>query len=145
MPTAEAKALLTLHRYYITVLTMRRTFYAWLKTHQKEMEDGTDSPAFPEYLAHVGMYYSTLFVAWDGWRQLASEFGYKNEQLTKWWDHPLRRKLGGYRDATMHYKRDYLDSKMVEFIRDPSSVDFVSAVYHELGDAILLELGRFEQ
>src|SRR3954463_4006189 len=121
MPS-EARALHTLHRYYVTTLTMRRSFYSWLGEHSSEMNEGvTDSPLFAEYLAHVGMYYSTLFVAWDGWRQLAAQYGYRNERLEEWWEHPLRRKLGGYRDATMHYKRSYLDAKMFEFVADTSS------------------------
>lgn len=114
MPTREGNAMFTLHRYFLTASTMRSTFLRWMNEHP-EGPFADDSLLFPEFIAHTSVWYSTLFTAWEGWNQLAAQYG-DDDVLTRRWEDPLRVMLQDYRNATMHYSRRYLDARLTAFI-----------------------------
>ena len=110
---------------------MRRRFYEFVEVHPEFT--GQDDKDFSEFFAYLSLWYSSLWVAIDGWTQ----------QGVAWPDlDPLLAaeqldRLKDFRDATMHYRPDYFDRKHMRFFRDEHSVEWANAVHYVLGVAIL--------
>jgi len=144
MPTREGNAMFTLHRYFLTASTMRKSWTEWMRAHP-EGPFADDQKHFPEWLAHLSMWYVALVTTWEGWNRLAVDFRLHNADLDALWADSLRPLLQGYRNATLHYDRRYLDSRMTEFVSDPDAATFAFVVHDALGDAILAELTRLSE
>jgi hypothetical protein len=144
MPTREGNAMFALHRYFLTASTMRATFLDYLGAHPIGAFSLNDR-LFPEFIAHMSVWYATLFTAWEGWRQLQTEYGTAYPGLDEAWADPRRRLLQDYRNATMHYSRQYMDDRLTAFATDEGAAHFAHAVHLDLGDAILAELDRLAE
>jgi hypothetical protein len=137
MPTREGNVMFALHRYYLTASATRTTFMRFLDEHP-EGPFANDGLLFPEFIAHMSMWYSSLYVAFEGWNGLHIA----NPILEAAWENPLRSTFKEYRNATVHFTRHYVDRRMTEFIAHPDAVGYSHHVHYQLGQAILAELDR---
>ena len=76
----------------------------------------------------VGMYmsywYSGLFVVCEGWKELGLTDPAVDSLMTQDKFDLLRR----YRNGTLHFQKDYLDDRFIDFCAAQSSVDWVRSL-----------------
>jgi hypothetical protein len=130
-------ALGSLRRYYVTATTMQSSFRAFVAAHP-EGPESQDGSLFPQFIAHLSVWYATLFTAWEGWREL----GLGDPELDRAWERPYRHRLQGFRDATLHYRAEHFDKELTEFAGTPESAAFVLGVHLALGKAIAAQPER---
>jgi hypothetical protein len=124
-------ALGSLRRYYLTANAMQASFRAFVAAHPDGPAEG-DGGLFPEFIAHLSVWYATLFTAWEGWHEL----GLPDSELDRAWDHPYRQQLQDFRDATFRFRAQHIDKRLTEFAGRPESAAFVLGVHLALGRAI---------
>ena len=124
-------ALGSLRRYYVTATTMQASFRAFVAAHP-EGPGSQDGSLFPQFIAHLSVWYATLFTAWEGWHEL----GLRDPELDAAWDHPFRQRLEQFRDATLRYRAENVDKQLTEFAGTREASAFVLGVHLALGKAI---------
>jgi hypothetical protein len=92
-----------------------------------------DRQLFAEFFAYLSLWYGTLWVALDGWRQL----GLPNERLAAVLGDGRFGLLKGFRNVTFHFLRDYVEPRHMAFIMAEDSVLWVSDAHDALSTALL--------
>lgn len=128
----------TLRRYFVSANLMRRQFYNYVAEHPGV---GLDSREFPEYFTYMSRSCSTPWIALDGWRQLRLT----DADMTRVLATRRFRLLNDFRNATMHYQRQYITPKHRGFIADPESVPWAHEAHDTLRTAILTAIREHKQ
>ena len=133
--------IITLHRYWIWANALRTHFDQKL-LNNKEQKKREDISWFADYegvfLSH---WYSALYVVIEGWKTLHLE-DKEIDLLLKSSNVDLLRR---FRNGVCHFQPEYLDSRFVGFMAEPSTVDWVRNLNREFGRYFLETLNNKEQ
>lgn len=100
---------------------------------------GMSDPDFTEFFAYMSLWYASLWVVLDGWKQM----GIDEPEATALLADEQFTKLKDFRDVTLHYRPSYLDKKHMGFVGDERSVAWVKRAHKLIGATILAHLQKY--
>lgn len=133
MPVTEEQ-IRALERYRLNVTLVRQTFHAYWNAHPHPEREGRGDPAEPEFFAWMSMWYSTVWVVWEGCISLGLELNLRPELQEQY-----RRLLFDFRNKTFHAQRAFPPPAMMRYIEQEHSVSWVYALTSEITIAIHAE------
>jgi hypothetical protein len=115
MATVTEKDISALRRYFVTAETMRRRAQKMMDKYGPD-ELALGQPQFAKFFAYASLWFSTLWVALEGWRQL----GLPDEQMKEVIADERMVLLRDFRNVTFHFMRDYVAPRHLAFLTDDS-------------------------
>ena len=122
-------SLLTLHRYWLTSSLNREIFRTTSPVWEKTIH--------PNSLIALHLWYSSLYVAIEGWRHEKMRDATVTKLLK---DTQKLDRLREARNAMYHYDPEYLSPRFVALIQEPGIVAWVHEVHNAIGAALMARL-----
>lgn len=125
-----------LHRYFLAAARMRQDFWDFYRQHHESA--GRDSELYVDFFTYLSLWYSTLWVALDGWKQLGVEDAALGEAL----EDPRTLLLRDFRNATLHFDSTFPAKRHMALIDASQAAGWVFYVHAKLERAILAEFKK---
>jgi len=108
------------------------------KTLRNESRQRSEVATSIKGFAYMSLWYASLYVVVEGWRQLGLRNGLVESLLSEGEYLSLLRR---FRNGTMHYQEAYWDARLTEFIgQGAESASWVRELHAALGDDLLSRL-----
>jgi hypothetical protein len=116
-----------LHRYYLQANQMRVHFDSYLKLNKGSVT--WESPERLYLSLYMGLWYGSLYVVVEGWKELGLADLVVDELLTS----PHVELLNRYRNGVFHYQKAYHDGRFLDFMKQPDTPGWVRSLHAEFG------------
>ena len=132
MATVTAKDIRALRRYFVTAETMRVRAQKMMDKYGPD-ELMFDKPQFAKFFGYTSLWFSTLWVALDGWREL----GLSDDHIQEVLDDDRMDLLRQFRNVTFHFKREYVAPRHLAFLTAEDSMAWVFNAHYSLNVALM--------
>ncbi|MFJ1510292.1 hypothetical protein [Cellulosimicrobium funkei] len=138
-------ALMSLHKYFLNASLLRDIFQKRLgaKPPEPTAHGHADDVAMLDTTAAMSLWYATLYVVIEGWR----DAGLSDPSVDALLKDDLTDRLRVFRNQTFHYQKTYDNPRLLEFLGTGDEAAarvtaWVQQTHNELGRAIVEAISR---